>query len=193
MTRWKLFGVLSVIVTLIAAAAFALAPDPVQSLQYVVRATARTSFILFLAAFAASSLAKLSPSALTRALVRERRFIGLSFAYSHLLHAAALIVYVKTAPEAFWVGRTPATNIPGSIGYVMILLLTITSFKAPARLIGPINWKRLHRTGVWLIAIIFAGSFLTRAPHHAGYVAPGMLMIAAMLLRVATRTTVPNR
>jgi methionine sulfoxide reductase heme-binding subunit len=164
MTRWKLFGVLSVIVTLIAAAAFALAPGPVQSLQYEVQATARTSFFLFLAAFTASSLAKLSPSALTKALVRERRFIGLSFAFSHLLHAAALIVYVKTAPEAFWVGRTPATNVPGSIGYVMILLLTITSFNAPARLIGPTNWKRLHRTGVWLIAIIPAGSLLTRAP-----------------------------
>jgi DMSO/TMAO reductase YedYZ heme-binding membrane subunit len=187
MTRWQLFGVLAVMVSLITAAACALAPDPVQSLQYAVRATARTSFILFLAAFTASSLAKLLPSVPTRALVRERRYIGLSFAFSHLLHAAALIVYVKTAPEAFWAGRTPATNVPGSIGYVMILLLTITSFKAPARFIGPNNWKKLHRAGVWLIAIIFAGSFFTRAPHHAGYIVPGMIMIAGMLLRVTAR------
>lgn len=187
MTRWQLFGVLAAVASLVTGAAYALAPDPVESLQYAVRATARTSFILFLAVFTASSLAKLLPSALTRALARERRYIGLSFAFSHLLHAAALIVYIKTAPEAFWVGRTPATNVPGYAGYLMILLLTVTSFTTPARFIGPNNWKKLHRTGVWIIAIIFAGSFFTRVPQHADYVAPGMIMIAAMLLRVAAR------
>jgi DMSO/TMAO reductase YedYZ heme-binding membrane subunit len=180
-------GVLSAVVVLITAISYVLAPDPVQSLQYAVRVTARTSFILFLAVFTASSLAKLVPSATTRVLVQQRRSLGLSFAFSHLLHAMALVVYINTAPEAFWVGRTPATNVPGFIGYVMILLLTITSFKAPARFIGPDNWKRLHRTGVWVIAVVFAGSFFTRIPHHAAYVVPGMIMMAAMLLRVAAR------
>jgi len=99
----------------------------------------------------------------------------------------ALIAYINTAPEAFWVGRTPATNVPGYIGYTVILLLTVTSFKTPARLIGPINWKRLHRTGVWIIAIIFAGSYFTRIHQHPGYVVPGMIMVAAMLLRVTAR------
>jgi len=193
MTRWQLFAVLATMVTLIAAAAFAMAPDTVQSLQYAVRATARASFVLFLAAFTASSLAKLLPSPLTKALLRERRYIGLSFAFSHLLHAVALIVYIETAPEAFWIGRTPATNIPGYIGYLMILLLTITSFKAPARFMGPSNWKRLHRTGVWLIAIIFAGSFFTRIHQHPGYVLPGIIMIGAMLLRVIARFAYVSR
>jgi methionine sulfoxide reductase heme-binding subunit len=187
MTRWKLFGVSAVTVSLIAAIAYALAPDPVQSLQFAVRATARTSFILFLAAFTASSLAKLWPARLTKALMRERRYIGLSFAFSMLLHAIALIVYIKTAPAAFWIGRTAATNVPGSIGYLMILLLTITSFKTFARLIGPANWKRLHRAGVWFVATTFAASFFTRAHLHPSYVVPGMIMIVAMLLRVVAR------
>jgi methionine sulfoxide reductase heme-binding subunit len=185
MTRWPLFGLLAVVASLITATAYALAPDPVQSLQFAVRASARTSLVLFLAAFTASSLVTFFPSPLTRALMRERRYVGLSFAFSHLLHALALIVYVQTAPEAFWVGRTPATNIPGYIGYLMILLLSITSFTAPARLIGPTNWKRLHRTGVWLIAIIFAGSYFTRVRLHPDYVVPGVIVVAAMLLRVA--------
>jgi methionine sulfoxide reductase heme-binding subunit len=187
MVRWQLFGLLATMVLLIVGIAYALAPDPVQSLQFAIRASARTSFVLFLAAFTASSLVKLFPSSLSKALVRERRYIGLSFAFSQLVHAVVLIVYIKTAPEAFWVGRTPATNIPGSIGYLMILLLAITSFRAPAKLIGPVNWKNLHRTGVWLIAIIFAGSFFTRIHIHSGYVVPGMIMVAAMLLRVAAR------
>jgi methionine sulfoxide reductase heme-binding subunit len=193
MTRWSLFAFLSAAALLVTATAYALAPDMVQSLQFAIRATARTSLVLFLAAFTASSLAKLYPSALTKALVRERRYIGLSFAFSHLLHAIALIVYVKTAPEAFWTGRTEATNIPGSIGYLMILLLVITSFKAPARLLGPKNWKRLHRTGVWIIAIIFAGSYYTRIHLHADYVVPTVIVVAAMLLRVAAHFTTAKR
>ncbi|WP_233890197.1 hypothetical protein [Paraburkholderia flagellata] len=187
MTRWKLFGVLIVVVALFALMASAMAPDRVGSLQYAIRATARTSFVLFLAVFLSTSLARLLPSALTRSLVRERRYIGLSFAASQVLHAIALIIYIRTAPEAFWVGRTPATNIPGSIGYLMILLLTVTSFAMPARLIGPANWKKLHLAGVWILAVIFAASFLTRAHLHAAYLAPGMIMVVAMLLRMAER------
>ncbi|MEX3816181.1 ferric reductase-like transmembrane domain-containing protein [Paraburkholderia sp. BR13439] len=187
MTRWKLFGVLTVGVSLFAVVAFALAPDWVRSLQYVVRATARTSFVLFLAVFMAGPLVKLLPSVPTSALARERRYIGLSFAASQLLHALALIIYFTTAPEAFWVGRTPATNIPGFIGYLMILLLTATSFATPARVIGSENWKKLHLLGVWILAIIFAVSFLTRVHLHAGYLAPGMVMVGAMLLRMVAR------
>lgn len=179
MTRWNLFVVLIAVVSLFACATYALAPDQVQSLQYAVRATARTSFVLFLVVFTAASFARLLPSALTRALAKERRYIGLSFAYSHLLHAVALAIYIRTAPEAFWAGRTAATNIPGSIGYLMILLLTVTSFAMPARLVGSDNWKRLHRTGVWILAIIFAGSFLARAHQHASYLVPGAIMVAS--------------
>ncbi len=185
MTRWKLFFTLSTLVALLTALTYALTPDPVQSARSAVQVTARASFVLFLGAFMSSTLAKFVSSPLTRTLMRERRHLGLSFAFAHFLHAGAIIVYSNMAPEAFWAGRTPASNIPGSIGYAFILLLTITSFKAPMRLIGPNNWKRLHRAGVWVIAVIFAASFLTRIPHHAGYAVPGMIMLAAMLLRVA--------
>ena len=187
MTRWNLFGLLTVIVALFALTASAIAPNEVESLQYAIRATARTSFVLFLSVFLATSFVRLVPSALTRALARERRYIGLSFAASQFLHAIALIIYIRIAPETFWMGRTPATNIPGSIGYLMILLLTVTSFAMPARLIGPANWKKLHLAGVWVLAVIFAGSFLTRVHQHAAYLVPGMVMVVAMLLRMAER------
>jgi len=189
MTGWKLFGALSAVVAALAGVAYALGPDPVQALQYAVRVTARTSYILFLLVFTASAVARLAPSGFTRALMRERRYLGLSFAFSMLLHAIALAVYFDLAPHAFWVGRTVATNIPGSIGYVFILALAITSFKAASRLIGPDKWRRLHKTGVWFIAVIFAGSFFTRMSHHFYYVAPGALMVAAMILRAHAHLT----
>ena len=187
MTRWNLFGMLTLIVAIFALTASATAPDRVESLQHAIRATARTSFVLFLPVFLATSFARIVPSALTRALARERRYIGLSFAASQFLHAIVLIIYIRTAPEAFWVGRTPVTNIPGLIGYLMILLLTLTSFATPASLIGPANWKKLHLAGVWILAVIFAASFLTRVHQHAAYLVPGMVMVVAMLFRMAER------
>ena len=189
MTRWKLFFLLSSLVALLSAAAYSLAPETVTALQSTVRVTARAAFVLFLVAFTASPLVQLAPSALTRALVRERRYFGLSFAFAHFLHALVLIAYVHVAPEAFWTGRTPASNVPGSIGYVAIVALTATSFGAAMRWLGPDRWKRLHRIGVWIIAVIFAASFLSRIPHGAGYAVPGVVMLAAMLLRVVAHST----
>lgn len=79
---WRLFGVSSALVVVMSAAAIALQPDLIEGLRSAIRATARTSFVLFLMAFTASAFAVLVPSPLSKALVRERRFVGLAFAFS---------------------------------------------------------------------------------------------------------------
>jgi methionine sulfoxide reductase heme-binding subunit len=180
---WKLFGLLSAIVLTLTAVSYALAPDNVQALQYMVRLTARTSFVLFLAAFTASSLALLIPSNFTKSLVRERRYLGLAFSFSHFAHASVIVAYANIAPDAFWIGRTPMSNIPGYIAYVVIALMTVTSFSAPARLIGPRAWKVLHRSGVWLIAVAFTISFYQRIPMNKAYAIPVVIILSAVLLR----------
>src|SRR5215216_2736612 len=49
----------------------------------VVRFTARTSALLFSGAFAASAINRLWPGPPARWLLRNRRYLGLSFAVSH--------------------------------------------------------------------------------------------------------------
>ncbi len=141
---WRLFAVLAVAVLCMTALVLALQAQPVEGLRSAIRATARSSFALFLAAFLASSLATLVPGPGTRALLRERRYLGLAFAFSHAVHALLILAYWKLFPETFWSGRSVAANIPGSIGYLFILLLTLTSFRTPARLLGPRAWKALR-------------------------------------------------
>lgn len=128
---WRLFAVLAVAVLCMTALVLALQAQPVEGLRSAIRATARSSFALFLAAFLASSLATLVPGPGTRALLRERRYLGLAFAFSHAVHALLILAYWKLFPETFWSGRSVAANIPGSIGYLFILLLTLTSFRPP--------------------------------------------------------------
>ncbi len=129
---WRLFAVLAVAVLCMTALVLALQAQPVEGLRSAIRATARSSFALFLAAFLASSLATLVPGPGTRALLRERRYLGLAFAFSHAVHALLILAYWKLFPETFWSGRSVAANIPGSIGYLFILLLTLTSFRTPS-------------------------------------------------------------
>jgi DMSO/TMAO reductase YedYZ heme-binding membrane subunit len=180
---WSLFGLLAMLVLLMTGLILLLNPDLVEATRIAIRATARTSFALFLAAFTASALAVLVPSPFSRSLVRERRFIGLAFAFSHLVHAILIYSYGQLNPE-FWPGRTTVGNIPGSVGYLFILLMALTSFKTTARLIGPKAWKALHTSGMWVIAAVFTFSNFKRIPLSAWYVLPFGLMFSAIVIRL---------
>lgn len=189
---WSLFGLLCLLILVMTALILASNPDLVEGLCSAIRATARTSFALFLAAFTASAFAVLVPSSFSKALVRERRFIGLAFAFSHLLHAVLIYKYGQLNTE-FWPGRSTITNIPGTLGYLFILLMTITSFKATTRLIGRKTWKALHLTGMWVLAAVFAYSNFKRIPLSAWYVLPFSIMFSAVAIRVVGKLAQKNK
>lgn len=189
---WQLFGLIAVLVVAMSISAVAVQPDLVEGLRSAIRATARSSFALFLIAFTASAFAVLVPSSLSKALVRERRFIGLAFAFSHLVHAVLIYKYGQLNSE-FWPARTVANNIPGGTAYVLILLMAVTSFKGPARLLGPKAWKALHVTGMWVIAAVFALSNFKRIPMSDWYVLPFGLTCAAVAIRLVGKLALANK
>nr|WP_294972830.1 ferric reductase-like transmembrane domain-containing protein [uncultured Pseudomonas sp.] len=184
---WRLFSLLSLLVLIVTALALWAQPQWVEALRSSIRVTARTSFALFLATFLASSLAALVPSAFTRGLLRERRFLGLAFAFSHAVHAVLILLYVKFFPETFWHGRSAAANIPGSIGYLFIILLTITSFPAAVKLLGFRLWKGLHSTGTWVIAGVFFLSFYKRLPMGSWYPLGFGLIFSALAFKLIAK------
>ncbi|MBV7483109.1 ferric reductase-like transmembrane domain-containing protein [Bordetella sp. BOR01] len=180
---WQLFGLIALAVLAFTLGAMQLYPDQADSVRSAIRVTARTSFVLFLTAFVASALAVLIPSGFTRGLVRQRRYIGLGFAFSHLVHAIVIYTYGQLNLE-FWPGRSWIANTPGTIGYVFIILMALTSFQGPARLIGPAAWKRLHTTGMWVIAAVFCYSYFMRIPMDAVYAIPYGILFAAVVVRL---------
>lgn len=188
----SLFGLLSLLVLLMTGLILVLNPDLLDATRMAIRATARTSFALFLVAFLASAFASLVPSPLTQSLVRERRFIGLAFAFSHLVHAVLIYSYGQLNPE-FWPGRTTLGNVPGSVGYLFIVLMALTSFKTTARMIGHKAWKALHVTGMWLLAAVFTYSNFKRIPLSAWYVLPFGLMCAAIAVRLVAKWALKNK
>jgi DMSO/TMAO reductase YedYZ heme-binding membrane subunit len=189
---WSLFSLLAALVLLMTVMVLIINPDLTEGVRSAIRATARSSFVLFLLAFTASAFAVLVPSPLSKSLVRERRFIGLAFAFSHLIHAVLIYWYGQLNTE-FWPGRTALGNVPGTVGYVFVLLLALTSFKSTTRLIGATAWKRLHTTGMWVLAAIFAYSNFKRIPMSDWYVLPFGLICAATAIRLMGKLAQANK
>lgn len=181
---WGLLRTLVLAVTLWSLAFWALGGTDVDGVRSAIRATARSSLILFLAAFTASSLHALWPNDWTKWLRRNRRQIGLGFAFSHLVHGAFIIAFWRLDPATFLIGRTPASFIAPGLAYLAILAMAATSFDRTARAVGPRAWKAIHTIGLWYVFIIFTGAYAGRvggAPAYAGFVA---LLAAALGLRI---------
>ncbi|WP_060484845.1 ferric reductase-like transmembrane domain-containing protein [Pseudomonas sp. NBRC 111123] len=190
---WKLFAALAGLILCMTAAVLLSYPPGADGLRSAIRATARSSFALFLLAFLASSLVTFLPGSGSRRLLRERRYVGLAFAFSHTVHGLLIYRYAQQFPELFWAGRTVTTSLPGSIGYLFLLLLTLTSFKAPMRLLGGRAWKALHSTGMWVLAGVFCLSFYKRIPMGGWYPLAFALMFSAMALKLTAKLAQQQR
>jgi DMSO/TMAO reductase YedYZ heme-binding membrane subunit len=105
-----------------------------------------------------------APSELTRMALRRRRHLGLAFGYHHLVHLALLLTYLGASGHGLNMSRAAG----GMVGYVFLVVMMATSSDAAVRRLGPTNWKRLHRTGLWYLWIVFV---LTYVPRLQGKVA----------------------
>lgn len=147
------------------------------SLHAVLRATARLALLIYLLVFVARPLRQLSVSAVSRALLGNRRSLGIAF-------AAVMSVHLVFLLWANW----PVEAEPGMLIYVLIFLMLITSFDGPTRALGPRRWRWLHKTGLYVIGIGFAqaqfGRILAGVSEPVHYLL-AMLMLIAIGIRVA--------
>jgi len=181
---WPLFGVLALATSTAILLGLPNADfHSTRGMGPIILRAVRCSLPLFLVAFTASSLAVLWPSAGTRWLLANRRYIGLAFASGMAWHFS-FVAYM------IWSFGNPLSPLPTAldlIGAGFLLLLTLTSSKWAARRLGPANWRYLHKIGVyavWLLATdIYYGSIRNGGgpAHHAVFGA----LVAAWLLRVA--------
>ncbi|MBD0417474.1 ferric reductase-like transmembrane domain-containing protein [Oryzicola mucosus] len=180
-TGWKLTALISVLLVILAAVAVTMSPSSLEATRLVIRLTARTSLVLFALAFTASSLDRLFPSPATRWLRQNRRYLGVSFAVSHAIHAVALFVLARLDSALFLQLTDIGSYIGGGIAYLFIILMTLTSFDRTAVLIGPTAWYWLHTVGAWYIWVSFLLNFGKRAAMNPMYW-PAMVIVGLMLV-----------
>lgn len=126
------------------------------SARFLIRHSVRCALPWLLLALSASSLYRLWPGRLSQWLLDNRREFGVAFAvvmmWQIMFIAQLLLITGKSFLELFPsgpIGYLLFTN--DLIGYGFIFLMAVTSFDFGRRYLSRINWKRLHRTGIWFL------------------------------------------
>lgn len=140
--------------------------DNIEAAQAMTRLTARVSLVIFFFVFSASYLNRLMPSEWSVSLLKNRRGLGLLFAYSHTIHLLCIIAFLWLAHKK----PSLSTIIVGGGGYLIIYAMALTSNDWSVKTIGIKYWKRLHIFGIYYLWFIFFLTYLTRLLASAGNV-----------------------
>jgi methionine sulfoxide reductase heme-binding subunit len=142
---------------------------------------------LFSLAFAASALCRAWPTRATRWLLANRRYVGVSFALSHLAHLLVILALVGWSVHGIVTEGGLVGVLLGGIGYVFVAAMAVTSFDRTAAWLGPRRWSRLHTAGGYYLWTVF---FITTAPRMLRsplYATLALALLAVLVLRLATR------
>lgn len=141
-------------------------------------------------AFSASSLAALFPHGLTRWLLRNRRYLGLTYAagmgwqlvFIFWLVSGHIDYYHQVADNPYDL----AEELPG---YLLLIALTVTSFRAGRRSLSNRQWKILHTLGIyylwgetWSTYWAYCFYYEDPAPIHTVYFLAGLAAWGARML-----------
>ncbi|MCK1492767.1 hypothetical protein IVB14_20660 [Bradyrhizobium sp. 180] len=190
---WRLLAVLTLSLIALSLWIASMRLFEVEGVRMVIRFTARSSLLLFCLAFSAAALARLSPNAWTRWQHRNRRYLGLSFAASHAIHAAAIVAFARMDPAGFAQATSAASYIFGGIGYGFIIAMSATSFDRTAALLGLRTWRILHVAGGYYLWFQFMVSFGKRVPAMPLYAAFLVPLLIVLTLRMIAMARHPRR
>ena len=169
----------------------------VEGVRMVIRFTARSSLLLFCLAFSAAALARLWPNAWTRWQRRNRRYLGVTFAASHAIHAVAIVAFAIMDPAGFAAATSIASYIFGGIGYAFIIAMTRDLVRPHGRSCSaPQAWRRLHLVGGYYLLFQFMVSFGKRIPDmplYALFLIPLLAVFALRMISMAAARTPRTR
>lgn len=145
------------------------------------RWTARISGLLFYAAISASALRIFWDVPFTRALLANRRYVGVSAAVAHTWHLAGIVAYANL-PDVQVEG---GSSLLGGLAYLFLFAMAATSFDRSAAWLGARRWKLLHTVGAWYVWIVFTSTFAGKAASSPASALLALLGIGVLGLRVA--------
>ena len=154
----------------------------------LVRLSVRLATPWLYLAFAAAPIYLLFPGPSSKWLMRNRRFIGLSFAVGMAWQLVFIAVVLVQHPEYSEANIFTLDSIAGRApGYLFLTAMTLTSFRFGRRHLSQKQWKMLHKSGgyvLWfsLCATYIAASVTTPSPVYVTYAALGIAVLALRIL-----------
>ena len=160
-------------------------------------------------AFVATALGQLFPSSFSSWLLRNRRYVGLSFAAGFGWQAVFILVLLGLHGDYYATVLHDTTEfISRMLSYVLLIALAVTSFFPIRRAMDPRHWLLLHRVGIWYfwaaIWVSYAETVMTGDTRviAIAFVAAGLRAHAALcglfeetigsVLEQTPRTTTPQ-
>ena len=176
---WKIVGWSAFVIGAIFALILLIYGINEPSWRMVVRATALTSFMLFLAAFLAFSLRQIHSNSFTQWLVANYRYLAISMAVSYGFHALAI------GGLAMAIGQTNFLYDPGGIlGYIFILAIAATSFDRIYSWLDRRFVKVLHGVGMYYLWLAFTYTFTKQLSVSIPFYLPFFIILGlAIILR----------
>ena len=121
-------------------------------IRSMIQLAVRCAVPILFVAFAASSVQALFPSSIGRWLLRNRSYIGLSFATA-MGWQLSFILWLTGVHTEYYINEVYVLTdaVEGVVGYALLIAMTLTSFKFGRRHLSQKQWKRLHTVGIyWL-------------------------------------------
>ena len=156
---------------------------------FFLRISARTSCLLFLAAFAGTGIRSLWQTQWTVWIAKSRPQFLLAFAASHTVHLALIFALASANPGQFSKRFPPYVLVAGGALFLLIYGLAIAAF-VDWRSRGKVRIPVLHSPvfqgiAMYLLWLIFALAFITGTFRHPGtYAFFGLAVVTALALRV---------
>lgn len=168
------------------ALAILLAPVPFDERAHaLVRWTARTSLVVFVLAYVARPLVQLRPKwRAGKWLLAHRKWLGLGFAYSHLVHLAGILMIALPDFGGF-VRQQDPTILVALITFVLLFAMAITSIESVKRRMSGRSWKWLHRTGMHFAWLAFTATYAGLVAVHPVFALPTAILLAIAGVRAA--------
>jgi hypothetical protein len=148
------------------------------SIMDALRATARTSAVLFLLAFAAPGIRWGSARLWFQ---RNTPFLLLAFAGSHLVHFAILVTWLVLFPHSMFEHLSVPLVAVALLLYAVIVLLARAALRATRT--RSLQLHSRERWGMYLLWAVFTLAFFARALTHPLYPALALASVAALILR----------
>jgi len=189
---WNLFWLITLpISTVMAFAMISADLSSARGVSSMIELAVRCAVPLLFVTFAASSVNVLFPGAFGRWLLRNRKYIGLSFAAAMAWQLFFILLMVTRHTE-YYVEQVYALSdvIEGVGGYLLLIAMVLTSFRFGRSRLSAKQWKLLHTVGIywlWTYAWItyWWALFYNNQPvvldyvyYWAGFLAWGLRMVA---------------
>jgi hypothetical protein len=150
---WNLFRMVTAPISIAVIIATVVADlSSAEGISALVQFSVRCAVPLLFVVFAASSIQVLFPGPFGRWLLRNRKYLGLSFAAA-MAWQALFILWLVIGHTGYYVEQVYVLRdaIEGVIGYTFLLAMTVTSFPRGRKHVSAGQWRILHLSGIYFL------------------------------------------